>query len=308
MNQSVTRRSLIQGSTSLALAGFENGNLLAKPEPESVIGEIGLTTGSFFRHIAFAPGDPKKIQMLDLPKIMRDELDMRVIDLLNRTMNSFEPKYLEKLRKAADDHGCFFTNLKCNQKEANIASPDQSIRKAGIKIYRESIDAAELLGCRWIRPTMGPGKNSDRTLIKESLREMIDYAAPKGISILIENVGWVGRDPDAIPEIIKLVGKGLDASPDTGNWPDDETRTLGLKKAYPLAVTSDFKAFQLEEDGSHPKYDLENCFRLGWEAGYRGPWCIEHFNEDLKGLIAGFGKVRDMLRGWIAAAAENEKK
>ena len=76
----------------------------------------------------------------------------------------------------------------------------------------------------------------------------------------MENTGWVASDPDAIPDMIRRVGKGLAASPDTGNWSDNTLREAGLKQAYPLAATSDFKAFQLEPDGSHPKYDLEKCF------------------------------------------------
>ncbi len=264
-----------------------------------VEGEIGVTTGSFFSHITFAPA-AGKLRLLDLPRIMRDELDMRVLDFMSRTLESFEPAYLDKLRKAADDHDCILTNLKCNQKGLDMASPDGEARKHAIKIYKESIDAAHHLGCRWIRPVAGAGKNPDRDRLTEAYRELIDYGGPKGVTLLIENTGWVSRDPDAIPSMIARVGEGLHASPDTGNWPDNATRYPGLAKAYPLAVTSDFKAFQLEPDGSHPKYDLKLCFDTGWDAGFRGPWCIEHFHENLPGLLAGFAAVRDKLRGWIA--------
>jgi hypothetical protein len=131
---------------------------------------------------------------------------------------------------------------------------------------------------------------------------LIDYGVEKGISILIENTGWISKDADAIPDMIRRVGSGLFASPDTGNWADDSLRVAGLEAAYPLAATSDFKAFQLEADGSHPKYDLKKCFQIGWDAGFRGPWCIEHFHETLPGLITGFAEVRDRLRQWIAEA------
>ena len=62
---------------------------------------------------------------------MRDELDMRVIDLMNRTMESFAPDYLEKLRKAGDDQDCIYSDLKFNQKGIDIASADDSVRKEG---------------------------------------------------------------------------------------------------------------------------------------------------------------------------------
>ncbi len=268
-----------------------------------VNGEIGVTTGSFFSHICYQP-EAGKIRMLDLPKIMRDELGMRVIDLMSRTLESFEPAYLEKMRNAADDNGCIITNLKCNQKGLDMSSGDDELRAEALKIYKQSIDAAQLLGARWIRPVAGSGKLSARNRLIDSFRELADYGADKGVSIIIENTGWVAGDARAIPDIINAIGpgKGVDAGPDTGNWKDDAIRYAGLAAAYPLAVTSDYKAFQLEPDGSHPKYDLKRCFDVGWKAGFRGPWCIEHFHTDLPGLIKGFGLVRDKLRGWIAEA------
>jgi hypothetical protein len=269
----------------------------------SLAGEVGVTTGSFMRHITFEPA-AGKLRLLDLPKLMRDELDMRVIDLMTRTMESFEPAYLDKLRQAAEENGCVLTNLKCNQPGLDMASADGETRAHALKIYRESIDAAERLGCRWVRPLAGAGKGGpDRELLAESYRELIEYGGPKGISLLIENTGWVANDAEAMPDMIGRVGEGLDASPDTGNWADDTIRYEGLAKAYPLAVTSDFKVFEREADGSHPKYDLRRCFDAGWDAGYRGPWCMEHFNKELPGLMAGFGEVRDELRGWISGRA-----
>ena len=274
-------------------------------DSSDLFGKIGVTTGSFMKHITFEPAKGKQ-RMLDLPAMMRNDLDMQVIDFMSETLESFETSYLEKLRKACETNQCIVTNLKCNQKGINMGSLDPQVRKEALRVYRESIDAAEILGARWIRPAPGGGKNPNRDVLIESYRELIEYAAPKKISILIENVGWVSRDPNVIPDIIKRVGPGLLASPDTGNWPDDETRFEGLAKAYPLAATSDFKVFAYEPDGSHPRYDVKKCFQSGWEAGFRGPWCIEHFHADLAGLIEGFGKIRAQLLGWIAAAKNGE--
>ena len=79
-------------------------------------------------------------------------------------------------------------------------------------------------------------------------------------------------------------------------------RYAGLAKAFPFAVTCDFKAFQLDANDEHPRYDLNRCFQTGWDAGYRGPWCFEHFNSDLKGLVRGMGILRDRIRQWTREA------
>ena len=266
------------------------------PNPK-LIGEIGITTGSFMRHLSIERL-AGKLRLLDLPTIMRDELDMRVIDLMTATLASFEPAYLDKLRGRAEKAGCVITNLKMNQKELDMASPDKAARTRALDEYKRTIDSAARLGCRWVRPLPG-SKRPDTEVYAASYRELIDYAAPKDISLLIENNGWLRGDPDGIPRIIKAVGPGLAAAPDTGNW-IDEARIEGLAKAFPLAVTCDFKAFMLGPQGEHPRYDLKQCFQTAWDAGFRGPRCLEHFNNTLDGLWSGFARLRDMLKQWSA--------
>ena len=39
---------------------------------------------------------------------------------------------------------------------------------------------------------------------------------------------------------------------------------------------------------------------IGWKAGFRGPWCFEHFHETLDGLIEGLMWLRGRLEGWMA--------
>ncbi len=298
----ITRRTML-AATATAFASSTVALSTEKTDEaertRSLTGEIGLTTGSFMRHYT-VERQPGKLRLLDLPQSMRDELDMRVLDLMTYTMASLTPRYVEQLRKRSEEAGCIITNLKMNQRELEIASPDESKRQQALAEYKRTIDIAQALGCRWVRPFPGTTRANDKTL-KASYRELIDYAQPKGISLLLENTRWLTDDPDAIPDVLKLVGPGLAACPDTGNW-TDQARYAGLAKAFPHAVTCDFKAFQFEPDGSHPKYDIERCFRIAWDAGFRGPWCLEHFNETLPGTLAGMRRLRDMIKNWTAAA------
>lgn len=117
----------------------------------------------------------------------------------------------------------------------------------------------------------------------------------------MENVGWIKNDPDVIPAIIKATGPGVAAAPDTGNW-SDAVRYQGLAKSFPLAVTCDFKAFELGPGLTHARYDLKCCFQTAWDAGFRGPWCLEHFHDDYKQLLREMALLRDTLREWMRAA------
>ena len=260
---------------------------------------LGVTTGSFVKHLATTPAKGKLV-MLDLPKIMHDELDMTVLDLMTRTLPSLEPDYCEKLRTAAEKAGCVITNLKMNQPNLDMASADADKRKQALEVYKQTIDAAARLGCRWVRPLPGNGR-PDLKLLVSAYRELIDYAAPKKISLLIENNGWMKDDPDAIPAVVKAVGAGLASQPDTGNW-TARARYEGLQKAFPSAVSCDFKALKLGPDGEHADYDLRKCFDIAWKAGFRGPWCFEHFHDDLGMLLKEMTLLRDWLRKWMKEA------
>ena len=265
-------------------------------------GEVGITTGSFMRHLS-PEAREGKLRLLDLPKLMREELDMRVIDLMTATLVSLEPDYLDNLRAAVERAGCVLTNLKMNNPGLDLASADESVRRHALDEYKRTMDAAARLGVRWVRPLPGP-KRPDLARVASAYRELMDYGASRGLTLLVENFGWMQDDPDAIPSIIKAVGPGLRSQPDTRNW-TDRARYEGLTKAFPFAVSCDFKPFPLEPDGSHRQYDLKRCFQIGWDAGFRGPWCLEYFHNDLSHQFKEMALLRDMLRGWMKAAKKS---
>ena len=268
-----------------------------KQKKNPLSGEVGITTSSLSGHLTARPTQGK-FTLLELPKIMRNELDMKVIDLNTSSLASNDPAYLEKVRKAADDAGCILTNLKLNQRGLDMSSRDKTVRVKALSEYKRSIDAAGRLGLKWARPL--PLK--DRPNMKlhvAAYRELADYADDRKVQMLVENYGWMESDPDSVVKLIKAIGKDVAVSPDTGNWKNNDIRYQGLKKTFPLAVSCDFKARQLGPNGEHKLYDLKRCFEIGWKTGFRGPWCLEHANPDRKTLFNELALLRDMLRKWM---------
>jgi hypothetical protein len=264
-------------------------------------GEIGITTWCIQPHLCIEP-EPGKFTLLEFPRIMRNELDMRVIDLNTKTLASLEPEYCDRVRAAAEKQGCLLTNLKMNYSDLDMSSLNASVREKAISQYKRAIDAAQRLGCRWARPL--PLKAvADMNQYVASFRELADYAQERGVQMVVENYGWMDSDSDSVPRLIKAVGRNIAASPDTANWANDELRFTGLAKAFPLAVTCDFKAAgEMGPRGEHPLYDLRRCFQVGWDAGFRGPWCLEHGHADRTRLFRELGMLRDMLREWMASS------
>jgi hypothetical protein len=260
--------------------------------------EAGVTTSCFSGHLA-AEATAGKFTLLELPRIMRDELDMRIIDLNTSTLASHEPEYLDRCRDAAERAGCVFTNLKMNQRGLDMSSSEDAKRDAAMRQYKQSIDAAARLGCRWARP-LPLAERPDMPRHVAAYRELADYGRQRGVQILVENYGWMDADPNSVVELVRAVDRNIAACPDTGNWSTNDVRYAGLAKTFPLAVTCDFKARELGPQGEHPLYDLRRCFDIGWQSGFRGPWCLEHAHRDRDTLFRELALLRDLLRKWMA--------
>lgn len=309
--QAIDRRGFLRASGAAVSAfslGTANGRAgIAAPAANRVpalANAIGIVSASAQAQLT---GRAKggQFTLLELPRIMRDELDMRVIDLNTSSFPDFstvDRAYLDRLRAAADKAGCTLTNLKMNQRGIDMNSRDKDVREKALAEYKRSIDIASQLGCRWARPL--PGKEQpDMAIHVAGYQELCDYAAKRKVQLLVENFGWMQADSNSVVQLVKAIGRNIAAGVDTGNWDSNDIRYAGLKKTFPLAATCDFKARTLGSQGEHPLYDLRRCFDIAWASGFRGPWCLEHANVDTTALLREFRLLRDMLRKWTAEAS-----
>ena len=293
----MTRRGFLAGCVAGCAGGLQSAAAQQKSELDR---EVGITTSSLGKHVALRP-TAKQFSLFDLPRIMRDSLDMRVIDLNTTTLGESGPAELDRFRNAAEKAGCFLINLKMNQRDLNMDSRDSAERAHAIEGYKRSIDVAARLGCHWARP-LPRAEEPDWETHVAGYRELADYAGDKGVEMLVENFGWMQNDINALPRLVEAIGSNVAACPDIGNWDSEELRFQGLRKAFPLAVTCDFKARELTAEGEPYKYDLKRCFEIGWETGFRGPWCLEHAHADRAILFRELSLLRNGLRQWMKEA------
>ncbi len=299
-NSGLTRREILLATATAPLLSFARTS--AAEQQDVLAGEVGITTSSLSGHVS-ASGGQGKIAVLDLPKVMRDELDMRVIDLNTSTIAGLSNKQLDQLRDNAEKSGCWLTNLKMNQRGLDLASPDATKRSRALDIYRTTIDVAARLGTRWARP-LPLARVPDWDVFVDAYQQLAEYGQKRKVQLLVENYGWLDRKPETTAKVIAAIGSNVAASPDTGNWANNEVRYKGLELTFAKAVTCDFKARTLGPNGEHSLYDLRRCFEIGHKAGFRGPWCLEHANRDCKELFRELALLRDMLRGWKKASGE----
>jgi hypothetical protein len=270
----------------------------SKPGAPDLARQVGINTSSVSNHFSFAGRTTYRLE--DLPKWLRDEVDLRVIDIGAKLLSSLQPRDLERFRAAVDKAGCTVTNVKLNQREPDLAETDPQARARMLETARTCIDAAAILGARWVRPFPNNMRPATLQPMIDGFREMIAYGAPEKVSLLVENIRWLDHTPEIAAQVVQEVGPGVAAQPDTGNWPNDQIRYAGLARMFPLAASCDFKFLELGPDGEHPHYDLKKCFQTGWDAGFRGPWIMEHRHADLKREIKELSLVRDLLKKWMA--------
>lgn len=296
------RRRFLASSAAALSSGLRRSAVEGRDRTfADLAGEVGITTSSLSRHLVGRPQSAAQFTLLELPRILRDELDMRVIDLNTSSLGQTDRSWLDRVRTAATDAGCVLTNLKMNQSGLDMNSRDTAVRDRALAVYQQSIDAASHLGIPFVRP-LPLKQRPDMSIHVDSYRRLVDYGAERNVRLLVENYGWMESDPESIPKLMRAIDRNVAATPDTGNWASDEIRYAGLRAAFPLAVSCDFKARALAADGHHAAWDLQRCFDIGWQSGFRGPWCLEHAHRDRSTLFRELRLLRDQLRDWMHAA------
>ncbi len=298
----IDRRTFVAATSATAVASIagrlhcEAKEHAAESERRLLAGIVGITTGGLNYQ-----REHRLLTVFTLPKFVRDELGMQLIDLNTHWLDAFDESYVQRVRATVDDAGCYVTNLKVNHKFGDLYSDDDDERRAAMSNARQLVKTARILGARWVRfqvPKLGPDDDGAKLAAH---RELAAFAEQHDVQLLVENGGWLQSDPDSIVRVVKAIGHNVAACPDTGNW-SDNIRYEALAKSFPGAATCDFKVFDLDANQHHAKYDIRRCFEIGRAAGFRGPWAIEHWNEDTAAYARETTYLRDQLVKWMAAA------
>src|SRR5688572_13550533 len=197
----VSRRHFL--SCCVAAAGWPLLTQAASSAKPSLAGEVGITTSSIFRQNAGRATD-RSFELWDIPRVLRDELGMKVIDLSTGTLGERDPRRADRMRAAAEAAGCVITNLKVNATHMGVKvldlpfdHADRAVRRKALDEYKAWIRIAQRLGARWLRPFPSEQRPDFATLV-ESYRELADFGAEHGITLVVENATWLRSDAQAI--------------------------------------------------------------------------------------------------------------
>jgi hypothetical protein len=210
-------------------------------------------------------------------------------------------KWLEKMANKM-----VVTGTKCqhisNNAPTNICVEDVELRKHGIQIAKNWLDAGAILGAKSMRVNTGgpsiaptPARASDGypkndelakllTNAIESFKEMADYGGKVGVKVTLENHWGLTANPTNIQIIIDEVHNPFcEASPDFFNWEHDYLCYHGLAAVAPYAHTN-----------VHAKYwnrwatcDIARCVRIMESTRFAGTYALEFEDGPFDNRIEG---------------------
>jgi sugar phosphate isomerase/epimerase len=240
---------------------------------------------------------PMTMTLLEFPALARARLGVEYIEICQIQMRDSSDAAVGALAAALGQAGVRLLNLPIDV--GDISEPDEDQREAGLVQMQKWIGIAGRLGAAFgrVRASVDPDDKAAWPVAVASLRRLADYAAARGVRLLIENQGAISARPDALIGLIGAVGPDrLGLLLDTGNFepvmsfgqaaisgqpaPDG---TMDLEPIYdairflaPHACLVHAKAHGFTAAGEHTPMDLRRALTIVREAGFAGPVSVEY--------------------------------
>lgn len=268
--------------------GLATGALLAAPSVFTAcastdpMSRIGCTTVTFRKR--FASTNPnvassEAMTLLDIPEYFRDRFGIYQPEFWSEHFESRDPSYLKGLKEALDKAHCTLINIQADTPGKDMSDPENGNSALAVEEIKEWIDVGAFLGAKMVRGSFM--KHSLEEGIK-SAKQLVRYAAGKGITFLSENHFDLMSEPEKHVQVATEVGSenfGLLA--DFGNYPatTDKYAALALIAPYTRLVSA--KTHGYDENYKHKDFDFDRCVRIMEKGGFTGIYSLEQWENGL---------------------------
>lgn len=266
----MTRRRFMEtitaaGAAAGAIGLFKSPRAIATPH--AVKDDISLAQWALVDEIRAG-----KWKTLDFARIAKQDFGINGIEYVNTLFENPTAAYLAQLKQNVADQGVTSVLIMVDD-EGETCTPDKAERKQTVINHQKWIDIAHYLGCHAIR-TNCRGKQGDdpQEALKwsaDTYNQMLEYAVPANISILIENHGGFSNDADWMAALFKMVNSLYFGSYPDWRSPGKEFDNYAyIQKMLPWAGGLSYRN-QPDEETTKKLIDL--CYN----SGYRGWYGIE---------------------------------
>jgi sugar phosphate isomerase/epimerase len=209
------------------------------------------------------PNNPARtVDLLDFAQVIADRFGVHNVELQHSYFPSLEPAYLRQLRDRVSRAKSRVSQINLELGQQSIASKGSSARLQALDLTRLWIDRAVVLGCPRVMINQGKLTPEVMPTATATLRAMVEYGAPRGVRVTMENRDELWRP---MGEIAKATGAFT--NPDVGAFLDREDQFNGIRALLPL-----------HGGNAHAKTnlpDLPAAITLMRELGYNGLYSIE---------------------------------
>ncbi len=293
------------GAGALAL-GLHGGPAAAQTSPKYPF-SISLAAWSLHRRIG---KNPELEDMLQLPRIAKEEFGITAIELVNQQMRSSEPDYIASLKAEAEKHGVKILLIMVDG-AGEIGHPSESRREKALDGHRQWINIAATLGCHSIRMNWGGApKDAEKNpaeieaLVKRSapeFRALCDYGDTKNINILLENHWGPSSYPEMVAKLVQAIGHPrFGTLPDFGNFPPEVDKYTAVDALMTHAKAVSAKCYDFDSaTGQETAIDFARMLQIVCEkhkySGYIGIEFEGDRMSESEGILAA-KKLLDSFR------------
>ena len=297
MSRSLSRRTLVGAAGAallsdglLACAGRAGAS---RADQRSPLFRVSLAEWSL--HRALGTG---QLDHLDFPAVARRDHGIEAVEYVNtffRDRSAQRPeggayfrgrgadrRYLRELERRCDGEGVRSLLIMCDD-EGAIGDPDAAARGRTVENHFKWVDAARFLGCHSIRVNAQSRGTPDeqRSLVADGLRRLTEFAAQRGVNVIVENHGGISSNGAWLAGVMRAVGHPRCGTlPDFGNFQvsagDQYDRYQGVAELMPFAKAVSAKSHEFDAEGNETRTDYLRMLRIVLESGYRGWVGVEY--------------------------------
>lgn len=206
--------------------------------------------------------------------------------------------YLGEMKKRSDEAGIQNLLIMVDGEGDLGVYEDEAARLKNVENHYKWVDAAKFLGCHSIRVNAhGEGDKAAITeAVVKSLTQLSEYAAKKGINIIVENHGGISSDADWLAEVMETINMdNCGILPDFGNfcvetstgkrWEgeciNEFDRYEGVELFMPFAKGVSAKSHSFDDDGNETATDYKRMMQIVKDAGYTGFVGVEFEGDEV---------------------------
>lgn len=224
-----------------------------------------------------------EIDPFDFPKVAAG-YGIDCIELVNTFYfsKSDDMEYWEKFKANCDEAGVKVGLIMCDAL-GDLGNADPGARMEAVDKHKPWVDVAAFLGARTIRVNAAGEGTPEEVAANavDGLSKLGEYAATKGINVVVENHGGISSDGKWLSGVMEKVGMdNVGTLPDFGNFYEYD-RYQGMEDLMPWAKGVSAKSNVFDEQGNEANMDYLRIMQIVKASGFKGYVGIEYEGSEL---------------------------